>query len=77
MTMIKIKDYHNGYLEAFIDSEFVAEASRYYRSQTGDWSGWVIRNVISGAYSEVYPNKREAIEILREFADDHLDESGQ
>lgn len=71
--MIEVKDYHNGYLEASIDGEMVAEATRFYRRETGDWSGWVIRNVISGAYSEVYPNKREAVKILHEFADDHLD----
>lgn len=47
----------------------VVTASRFYATETGGMSGWVIGNVYTGEYSEPYPNKAWAKAIMHEFAD--------
>lgn len=74
--MIKIKDYRNGYMEGFApgdDPELpTITATRFYETRHG-FSGWVIRNQRTRAYSDPWPNKVDAKEQMRQFAENETD----
>lgn len=46
------------------DVEVVAEATRFYKRDGADFSGWVVRSGLD--YTDPIPNKPEAMEALRD-----------
>lgn len=47
----------------FASVEVVAQATRYYKRDGANFSGWIVRSGLN--HSDPIPNKREAIQSLR------------
>lgn len=46
------------------DGEEIANARRFYKADGSPFSGWIVRSLIDGSYSDPIPTKRAALAEL-------------